>query len=424
MNVVFFIRVMNDFDHALPIIDFISRIKKENVIVYGVGDKYKSCKQHLDYLNNILGIKERSFEECFYSDTDMRLFNFFNKLSRLKIGKSKLLNIPISILVINLQRIVNLYLTKIVRLFFKGLPKEETCILMDFGTEGTFPYNAIIKKCQSSNIPIVAYLHGFSIFTNLDPIKIEKTKLPYKLNLKMQQVLYGKYLGCHFDRYLVGVGQKSTLFKSNFSQHFMHYDLVDEIGMPRYSKEWSEIFINKYNMQHPSLDAFPNNNNINVVLFLSSAKYSVKLDAFNNMIESLATLACINLIIKPHPRFELAEINDISDKAKVSVCDSPTLIKWADIAILYGSSIGFDVLVNKKQLIIPRFVHTNTTVFEDYNVSKVVDSIDELMDYLKNYPDKDSSNLKDIQLFLKKYVYGENKSYSELLNRYTYYIKD
>jgi len=40
MSVVFFIRVMNDFDHALPIIDFISRIKKENVIVYGVGEQY------------------------------------------------------------------------------------------------------------------------------------------------------------------------------------------------------------------------------------------------------------------------------------------------------------------------------------------------------------------------------------------------
>ena len=53
MNIVFLVRHHNDFDHALPIMDYLITKKKQKIIVYGVGEGYKNCKRHISFLKNV-----------------------------------------------------------------------------------------------------------------------------------------------------------------------------------------------------------------------------------------------------------------------------------------------------------------------------------------------------------------------------------
>jgi hypothetical protein len=66
MKIVIFIRIHNDFDHALPIIDYLIRYKHQSVIIYGLGKEYRKCNKHISYVENVLLNKIISFEDEFY----------------------------------------------------------------------------------------------------------------------------------------------------------------------------------------------------------------------------------------------------------------------------------------------------------------------------------------------------------------------
>jgi len=65
MKTIVFVRIFNDFDHALPIIDYLTRYKGQVVTIYGIGEEYKKCNKHISYLEDILSNKVIPFEEKF-----------------------------------------------------------------------------------------------------------------------------------------------------------------------------------------------------------------------------------------------------------------------------------------------------------------------------------------------------------------------
>ena len=98
---------------------------------------------------------------------------------------------------------------------------------------------------------------------------------------------------------------------------------------------------------------------------------------------------------------------------------STDVIEWADIGIVYGSSIGFQMLVEKVTLLVPKFLDNNSTVYEKGKVCVVSNTLENMMDFVKNYNKGDNVvDSKIVDKFINEYIYGGYDSYEEMMEVY------
>lgn len=105
------------------------------------------------------------------------------------------------------------------------------------------------------------------------------------------------------------------------------------------------------------------------------------------------------------------------------VCDfdSSEIIEWADIGVVYGTSMSIQMLVEGLSIIVPSYIDTNKTIFEESDVGNIAKSLNELKYFISSY-DKTANpmNNKSTIDFIRQNVYGGKKSYTELMDDYCY----
>jgi len=270
--------------------------------------------------------------------------------------------------------------------------------------------------------------------TNIDPImQQKKTFLPEKFNNFIQPYLFAKYHREYYDKYLVGCCQKNTLFKGNLYKDFdkRKLPLVKEIGIPRFCIEWENIFIKSEvsNCMDQYKKHFDLNNggvdSVNVILFLHSEKFGLDQELLYITIMELLKIKRVNLVIKPHPCSGIPSL--LQGKLhhnNVSNCNSTDIIDWADVGIVFGTSIGFQMLQQDVTLLVPKYLDPNSTIYEENNVCVKFESVEEITDFVSNYPIV--NNMPDkltISNFLNKYIYN-NMTYNEVMDEYCYFVDD
>jgi len=421
MKTIVFVRIFNDFDHALPIIDYLIRCKGQDVTIYGLGEEYKNCNKHISYIENTLSNKVISFEDAFYSKRQKFYLKLLNSSRKFTSLRSKTVSLLFNVFLSQIRRIVYYLSSSSVENFINQLPVK-SAIMADYGTEGQFPYKYIIRKSQRKGIPVIAYLHGLYIWTNLDATHVKKTKLSYNNTQLVNKWFFAKGISDFYDKYLVAPNAIDTHFKSNLYPSFDKFDRVIGAGIPRFTYEWIDRFAIK-NLS-TELDNL-NSNKINVALFLSSENYQVNSDSLNEMTRWMIGSELINLVIKGHPRSKLSGLdeNDLSISSKVSDLDSSDIIEWADVGILYGSSIALEMITRGVVVVVPTHIDKNRTVFEEYKACVTVDSLSQLADFFDKYPDQSVLPSKnDIDNFIQTMMYGGSSSYEELMDKYTYFL--
>jgi len=128
MNIVLFIRTHNDMDHALPILDYLIRVKHLKVSVYGVDNNYKKYTRHLSYMERVLSINITPFEDEYYSIINRKLLKIVSKLSVKKNFNLKLFNFFYEVLYANIKNIIWWLSSGAVRRFLSGLPMHTTIL--------------------------------------------------------------------------------------------------------------------------------------------------------------------------------------------------------------------------------------------------------------------------------------------------------
>ena len=109
------------------------------------------------------------------------------------------------------------------------------------------------------------------------------------------------------------------------------------------------------------------------------------------MFNLLSVINNINFVYKSHPRF-----NYVIDKGyDASNVNSFQLSDWADVGILFGSSIAIQLLIDNVPIIVPTFVHTNSTILEKHKICITANSLDELTNILTNNTKDDIRKLID-----------------------------
>jgi hypothetical protein len=121
----------------------------------------------------------------------------------------------------------------------------------------------------------------------------------------------------------------------------------------------------------------------------------------------------IEVVVKPHTRtgkeagfYENLPLNNVADISSVELCE------WADVTLVIASSILIEALVQAKPVLYLKYLHGNTTLYEDMGACWQINNETELKNALwslqankKKVPYSD----ENVQKFLSEIIYGGQK---------------
>ena len=155
-NIIFFIRSFNDFDQALPLIDYLSS-KNMKILVCSFSLELDGCDKHINYLENEIGIKIIYFSNIL-SKPGRVIISLHSRLmfviSKAKRNSYLLLFSIASSYVLKILN--NLYGSAIGTTLKQLNPNK---IIMDNGAELSFHGKGIIDFARKESIPVICYSH-------------------------------------------------------------------------------------------------------------------------------------------------------------------------------------------------------------------------------------------------------------------------
>jgi hypothetical protein len=362
MKLVFFIRAFNDVDHITPLLDKLLYEKKHNIYVFCTTQSFKYNENHnIKYLNkkynlvvkNLFNIDEASFRFILYS------------LILKKIETSSFLN--------KYLRYWHPYRAKILVYIYRTMPSEylkqvfdlnPDALIFDWTSAFVYPQRAFVEKTKELNISTYCLPHGILAYTNKYPTK--------------KRVLATQNSDLFYDYYLFYGESEQYLLDRGVPKKNIYL-----IGSMRYSREWMEIYKTEIIDYNKSLSD-NGKDNLKVVFFLSQHIYNVDETKLMETLQALSKLENVTVILKPHTRGMSTDFLNGLGFVIDDDTSSVLLSDWCDVAILYGSSIGLQILADNKILIYPNFIDTNTSIFDNYKACVKVESVDELRNLIKS----------------------------------------
>ncbi|UCE51502.1 MAG: CDP-glycerol glycerophosphotransferase family protein [Desulfobacterales bacterium] len=241
------------------------------------------------------------------------------------------------------------------------------------------------------SIPALALPHGVYVYTN-DFITIESRPLQTfeKLN--------------RYDHVIV----QNELYKQTMAKFGLDSRKILIMGSARYCSEWMEQ--NKKILPRKIRSNAASAAKLKVVFMTTKARYRIHIERMIKTFEMLSRFEGIEVLIKPHTRttkeaalYENVPLSDASDVSSVELCE------WADIVMVIGSSIIIEPLIQGKPVLYLKYLHENTTQYEDFGACWIIHSEDELQKALSlllvsklNVPYSE----ENVNRFLSDIVYG------------------
>ena len=415
-NFIIFIHNYTELDMIMPFIDYV--VTKHNARV----TLYTDCKNipdaacyHLEYLKTYHKIKLKYFleEQPFRKHRYVLLLHDKIKQFQKKRKKKKFSNIDfmISLASVIMIRAAEYIIEKSIKGYVGKLNVSDK-ILMYFNGEISFPFSAIVDFAKKRDIRTIGYFQGFYIYSNMqvtNKTKSGKRGLKARL-LNIFALRKREYCAC----YLTARTMKATFFSSNVASDFKEVDKILETVTPRFTKGWIKTFrafLNKKEQFN-----YGDEKKTNVVFFLSQVKQNVKEREYYDIFNRLSEMNNINFVYKSHPRVTV----DLGRGYNASNVNTFLLSAWADTCILFGSSIAIHLLLENIPIIVPSFVHTNSTILEKHKICVTANSLDELINILKNNTKDDIRKLIDnarVEKFLNKY-FDSHKDYEQIMQEY------
>ena len=429
-NFIIFSRGFNELDMILPFIDYVLIKCKDNVTLYTSLKNIPGANCHLDYLRTNHHLEQKYFIYEKHFSKYRYILLLYDKIKQFREKEKKKKNIRyigfmISIISLIMTRVVEYVIRKPIKRFVDELNISDKIVIY-FSGETVFPCNAIVKFAKKRNIQTVGFFQAFYLYSNLQ----YTVKSIDKESIRARIANYiGRSERQYCTYYLVGKSMKNTFLRSSGNVGFNKMDRVFETATPRYTKGWTNKF-RAFLMKRGQFN-YGDEKKTNVVFFLSQVKQNVDLKKFINLLHTLSGLNNINFVYKPHTRgSHKSEIDPICssfgfNKSVINGYDgshinSMLLSGWADVGIVFGSSIAIQLLIDNVPIIVPTFVHTNSTILEKHKICITANSLDELINILANNTKDDIRKLIDnarVKEFLNKYL-DANKDYEQIMREY------
>jgi hypothetical protein len=266
---------------------------------------------------------------------------------------------------------------------------------------GTFLNAAATLAIPSFTLP-----HGVLLYTNLAS--------KAKSSDQRRRQKFGRY------DHIVAPNQlrKSALVKSGVSA-----DKIVVLGSARYCPEW--IAQNGKILPRLLHARVAPSDNLKLVFFPSKPQCNVDLDRLSATLSMLAAIEGIHVMVKPHTRSAghaalptSRSLYDASDVLTAELCG------WADAVLVVGSSVVTEALMRGKSALYLKYLHANTTLFEELGACWTIASEAELKEAIFSLRE-DKSKLpytaKNVNRYLSEVVQGGGDT-EDVLGRYRDFI--
>jgi len=416
---LFFVRQFNDIDHFTPIV---WKMHKDNypVAVYCINPKYDIQSDYrlgflkqegvkVDYLYNnfddkfglLHKVMRFLFQKCYEiekkldskDESKLSILSTLLKNSIRKAGKR----------IYSLMR-SKFYDVKWAHDFLKQSGAKALCF--DWIRPHKHVVDVLLKVAKEISIPTLSLPHGVFLYTN-DSIKIGSKG----------EIIFEKYY--RYDYVVV----QNNLFKRVISKDGIDRDKIHVLGSARYCNEWMEqnrkIIPRKMNSKHN------NTEKLKVVFMTTRPQYRIDIKRMVKTFDLLSDFGGIEAVIKPHTRtgseakiYERVPLSDVSELSSVELCE------WADVVIIIASSIIIEALTQNKPALYLKYLHDNTTEYEELGACWTIYDENEFKHALFSLQ-KNRTKLpytdENVKKFLSSIIYGGQEE-MDVLKTYENFI--
>jgi hypothetical protein len=357
---LFLTRHFNDIDHITPIV---WKLKKDNypVAVYNMNPQYDIRNDYrlqflinegvpVDYLHHAFG----QYQSLFHNVRNAFIQKCSNLQKRIAGDERKQPG--------KLPRMIGRVARRLMSASYKNTRQiyynnrwarsilERTgaqVICFDHIMPKRYVADAFLKASRQMSIPSLALPHGVHLYTNeaTKPRATDEHRLA-KFN--------------RFDYIIV----TNELHKSLLAHSGVTEDKIFVLGSARYCGEWLEQ--NRKILPGEFDTGRKDSGKLKVVLMPSKPQCRLDVERMFSTCRILAELEGVEAIFKPHTRirsqrhvFDNIPLPDVSPVLTAELCD------WADVLLNVGSSVITDALMREKPVLYLKYLHPNTTLFEE-----------------------------------------------------------
>ncbi|MDA7447777.1 hypothetical protein N8786_05090 [Candidatus Pelagibacter ubique] len=373
-KIIILFRRFNDFDHTVPIVNYISKNNPKIEINYLCTSRDWNFKENInyDFIKNLNNVKVDYFD------------NFFFRLIPRKILDLAHLNF-IKIL---LKRIIKKKLSKL----------KLNLVLIDFPNPRKNFISEFVDATKDLKIKLVGFRHALwnRNISDRDEQDIKKLLSIVEENKDLDHLIFSN--------------------KSNMTA-MLKYGKLDSnkalyLGNPRYSSNWHKKLLKhlkENSFKHNTITTNDNSNDkIKIVYMDHSASLGMNSEKIYNSVKKLINASFVDLIIKPNTNsLHKNDVNLSTNQLKEFPLDiknnSVQLIDWADMVICTQSSIAAEVLLQKKILISASHYHFTNQLWDKYKAACCVKNDEELFNVINEYK-KNRKNIFYNEQGVKNYL--------------------
>ena len=279
-------------------------------------------------------------------------------------------------------------------------------LCFDHINPGRHVVDVLLKAAEALSIPTFALPHGVFIYTNQD-VRSGTT----------QESRVDKFN--RFD-YIVTQNslRKNVLIRAGVDPGKIHV-----LGSARYSDEWMSQ--NNSILPRKMDERFAAGGGLKAVFMTTRFAYKIDVERMLQTFERLAGVDDLQLLVKPHTRSgSEAKIYDHLPLSNVSDLSSVELCEWADIVLVIGSSILIEPLKRNKPVLYLKYLHANTTQYEEMQACWTIHDEQELLRAVAALQE-DHRNVPytrvGVDSFLAEIIYG-GEAEKDVLQAYAQFI--
>jgi len=197
--------------------------------------------------------------------------------------------------------------------------------------------------------------------------------------------------------------RKEILVRSGVSR-----EKIVVLGSARYCEEWLQQ--NNRILPRVIESDFGSSAKLKVVLMMSKPQCRVDMQRMFKTCAMLADFHDIEALVKPHTRTtkDKSLLDDVH-LPKVPHVLTPELCGWADAVLVVGSSVITEALMTGKPALYLKYLHGNTTLFEELGACWTIHDEAELKNALLSLQENNAVvpyGHEQVDRFLSETVYG------------------
>jgi UDP-N-acetylglucosamine 2-epimerase len=285
---------------------------------------------------------------------------------------------------------------------------DAQAICFDHIMPGHYVVGAFLRAAKTLSIPTLTLPHGVHLYTNeATKPKATSTRRMLKFN--------------SFD-YVIAPNE---LRKKMLTQSGVSADKIFVLGSARYCDEWMEqnkkILPKRFGNRKNKI------NKLRLAFLPSKPQCNVDQERMTKTLEFLADIDDIEVMIKPHTRtsenidFSIGKnLRNASDVLTADLCE------WADAVLVVGSSVITEALMKKKPALYLKYLHSNTTLFEELHACWTIGNESELNAAVLSLCENKTAipyGRKNVKNYLMEVVYGGTEE-KDVLAKYKNIIVD